>query len=87
MGGVDGTLLRPSGPLLEVEEDDEGEGDLMGTLLRPSGPPMVFFKCWESISLTQVTYHGPHFNSFENFSKFLARTFNELTVENPRSLE
>ena len=58
--GVDGTLLRPSGPLLEVEEDDEGEGDLMGTSLRPSGPLVAFLKCWESISLKQVTYQGPN---------------------------
>ena len=35
-GWVDWTLLRPSGPLLEMEEDDEGEGDLMGTSSRPS---------------------------------------------------
>ena len=71
-GGVDWTLLRPSGPLLEMEEDDEGEGDLMGTSSRPSGQLVAFLKCWESISLTQVTYQGPNtlnvLNTFQSNS-------------------
>ena len=38
VGGVDGTLLRPSGPLLEVKE---GEGGYDGDMSRPSRPQVA----------------------------------------------